>query len=427
MMERYYEELESPRYDALSPVAEAKNKYFSSLSKKDHDVYKPTVIYVPNRGTLRGKYPVVSVQQKKNGRYVVVEQKPVHTVHGPQNPELEKLRQKEEYVGADGEIKYKYLKPAWKFSQKGKYIERSFNREFHEPYLPPISDRAGYKEVKSKVRTFEKADHVPGGGNRKIPTFKVHWNAEAKVGSLDNNERSIKSKSYPNSEIASGRSSHSDRRSLQLPELKPHYGARGDGVSFRSYHYTPSTLHDYSSYPSSRTIEAEAKVGSLDNIHYRPKGGETKIKLQFPTNWKSEAKVDSLEKIFHDPTGGDVTIIDMKPKWKALPKINSHNYHYKQHKGEFVVPHFEADWKNMTGSKVKSLDNKDYTPRVNNNKIYQQKLNWKKESKIKQIWKTKYPYDDPNDPSYDEDKIIEERIRQMLESDPELSSRFSEY
>lgn len=83
MMERYYEELESPRYDALSPVAEAKNKYFSSLSKKDHDVYKPTVIYVPNRGTLRGKYPVVSVQQKKNGRYIVVEQKPVHTVHGP--------------------------------------------------------------------------------------------------------------------------------------------------------------------------------------------------------------------------------------------------------------------------------------------------------------------------------------------------------
>jgi hypothetical protein len=61
----------------------------------------------------------------------------------------------------------------------------------------------------------------------------------------------------------------------------------------------------------------------------------------------------------------------MKPKWKALPKINSHNYHYKQHKGEFVVPHFEADWKNTTGSKVKSLDNKDYTPRVNNNKIYQ--------------------------------------------------------
>jgi hypothetical protein len=58
---------------------------------------------------------------------------------------LEKIRQKEEYVGADGEIKYKYLKPAWKFSQKGKFIERSFNREFHEPYLPPISDRGGYK------------------------------------------------------------------------------------------------------------------------------------------------------------------------------------------------------------------------------------------------------------------------------------------
>jgi hypothetical protein len=39
------------------------------------------------------------------------------------------------------------------------------------------------------VRTFEKADHVPGGGNRKIPTFKVHWNAEAKVGSLENYEK----------------------------------------------------------------------------------------------------------------------------------------------------------------------------------------------------------------------------------------------
>ncbi|CAC5411594.1 unnamed protein product [Mytilus coruscus] len=149
--------------------------------------------------------------------------------------------------------------------------------------------------------------------------------------------------------------------------------------------------------------------------------------MQFPTNWKAEAKVDSLEKIFHNPAGGEVTIIDMKPKWKALPRIQSHNHQYKQHKGEFKVPHFEADWKNMTGPKVHSLENMDYTPRTNNNKIYQQKLKWKRESKIKQIWKTKYPYDDPYDPSYDEDKVIEERIRQMLETDSQQTSRFSEY
>lgn len=418
-MTEHYED--SPRYDTLSPVAEAKNKYFSNLtSNKDEGMYKPTVLYVPNRTAFRGKYPVMSVQQKKNGRYVVVEQKPIHTVCAPENPELQRIREKElQYIGPDGEIKYKYLKPAWKFSKKGSYIERSFNREFHEPYLPPLSDKRGYGEVKSKVGTFANFDHAPAGGNRKIPTFKVKWHAEPKIDSFDR-----KSKSYPNSDIGSARTSHSDPYSLQLSS-KPHYGAKGDSVSFGSYHYnTPSVVHEI---PSARTLEAEAKVGSLDNINYKPRGGKTQIKMRFPTNWKAEAKVDSLEKIFHNPAGGEVTIIDMKPKWKALPKIQSHNYHYKQHKGEFQVPHFEADWKNSTGPKVHTLENIDYTPRTNNNKIYQQKLKWKRESKIKQIWKTKYPYDDPYDPTYDEDKVIEERIRQMLETDSQQTSRFSEY
>lgn len=414
---------EYPRHELLSPVAQAKQKYFSTFKSRKDEPYKPTVLYVPNRRALRGRFPVVNVHQKRNGRYVVVEQKPVHTVPAPVNQELERLREIELHsLGSDGEVKYKYVKPPWKFSPKGNLMERSFNREFHEPYLPPISDRRGYKEVKSKVGSLDNYDHAPRGGNRKIPTFKVNWHAEAKVGSLDNIPK--KSKSYPNSEIASARSSISDPRSLRFHETGPHYGGKGDSVSFSGYHYTPNTVQEIPF--SARTLTAEAKVGSLDNIHHKPQGGH-KLRLHFPTNWKSEAKVDSLEKIFHAPSGGDVTIIDMKPKWKALPKIKSHNTDYKQHRSDFKVPHFEADWKNTATSKVNSLSNKDHTPRTNTSKIYKQRLKWKKESKIKQIWENRYQNDDPYDPDYDEDKVIEAKIREMLETDPRYSSRFSEY
>ena len=52
-------------------------------------------------------------------------------------------------------------------------------------------------------------------------------------------------------------------------------------------------------------IEVKSKVGSLDNIHHTPKGGDKKIfstKLDFKE--KAAAKVGSIDNLNHVPGGG---------------------------------------------------------------------------------------------------------------------------
>lgn len=76
--------------------------------------------------------------------------------------------------------------------------------------------------------------------------------------------------------------------------------------------------------------------------------------------------------------------------------------------------HFSDDFKQRAKAKIGSLENAEHTPRANNPQIFNTKLNWKKESKISALWKTKHRYDDPYDPEYDEDAEIEARIRELM-------------
>lgn len=376
--------------------------FISSIRKKysdnEKDIPIKTVVYVPNRSKMHGRFPVVSVHKRGDGRYVVVEQRPVHTQFSHENPDYIKFQQKlKNSMGNDPLIKFRSVKPAWKWASQGNYIERSFNRSYHEPYLPPMKNNW---KAESKVGSLDYTDHIPGGGDKKIPSFPVKWDAKAKVGSFDNFNYPFKSRSYPPSEGSDG--------SGNQKWLRPRYGASAFNGA-KTVHFTPG---DVIEEHQKKVNKAKSKVGSLDNINFQSFGGNVEIP-RFPVNWKAEAKIESLEKIFHEPGGGNVDIINLKPKWKGQSKIGSlENADHTPRPSRFKVPHFSTDWK--SGAKIGSLDNVEHTPRGGDNKIFNDRLNWRRESKISHIWKNKPSNIDPYDPEYDEDAEIEARIREMF-------------
>ena len=386
------------------------------MEEEDEDIPIKTVVYVPNRSQARGRFPIVSVHRKKDGKFVVVEQRPVHTYFSDRDSffdDLKRLAEKERKIN-EQDIKFRSVKPPWKWGTKAGKIERSFDRSYYEPHLPPLTNKY---EAGSKIGSLDNIEHVPRGGKKKVPRFKVKWNVDAKVGSLDNVDyRKSRARSYPNSETGSGRtarSDYSDIGSLKLPEIKPRYGASAfSGGAFSSIHFNPG--QDNSVPKSNRRIVAKSKVGSLDNINYVPGGGDVQVQ-HYPTEFKAESKIDSLEKIFHEPGGGDVSIIDFKPKWKSEAKIGSlDNADHVPKRSSVKVPHFNENFRKKAKAKIGSLDNIEHAAGSKYPQIYNSKPTWKAESKISPLWKTKFKYIDPADPDFDEDAEIERRIREMM-------------
>ncbi|XP_021368827.1 uncharacterized protein LOC110460314 [Mizuhopecten yessoensis] len=393
----------------LNPSEKAIREAAFKHLKKDEEEKIPikTVLYVPHRSSYFGRFPIVSVHKRpRDGRYVVVEQRAIHTNFSDRHHEIEFLEKLEKESGSyDPDIKFRSLKPAWKWGTKGNHIEHSFDRSYQEPYLPPINMPWSSD---AKVGSLDNVDHIPGGGVKKVPNYKLRWEAKAKVGSLDNVDYD---KRYFGSDSSLQGNPSSGGNGVVLPKIKARYGGQAFSGPFSSIHFVPGgTAH-----LMKKKNTAKAKVGSLDNIDYETYGGKLEIPLYGKPNWKTEAKVGSLEKILHQPGGGNIVVPDLKPKWKSESKVGSlDNANHIPNKPKFQVPHFKEKWEELASPKVGSLDNVDHVPKGGISSIYNQSQKWTKESKIAHLWKKKHVYIDPNDLDYDEDKEIEARIRSML-------------
>ena len=67
---------------------------------------------------------------------------------------------------------------------------------------------------------------------------------------------------------------------------------------------------------------ASSKIGSLENAHHKPKGGDKKIetvKLDFKD--KAKPKIGSKDNIKHQPGGGDVKVSYV---CKAITRLRVH-------------------------------------------------------------------------------------------------------
>ncbi|KPM05522.1 microtubule-associated protein tau-like protein, partial [Sarcoptes scabiei] len=65
-----------------------------------------------------------------------------------------------------------------------------------------------------------------------------------------------------------------------------------------------------------------SKIGSLNNVHHKPAGGDKKIESQ-KLNWETKSRVGSLDNATHKPQGGKVKVTTQKLEWNVKSKVGS--------------------------------------------------------------------------------------------------------
>lgn len=126
-----------------------------------------------------------------------------------------------------------------------------------------------------------------------------------------------------------------------------------------------------------------SKIGSLDNIKHKPKGGEIKVTTQ-KLEWRAAPKVGSLDNAAHKPGGGDKKILSQKLDFKAQSKVGSlDNVDHKPTGGQVKVETQKLDFKDKASSKVGSLDNVKHKAGGGNVEILSEKLEFKERAASK--------------------------------------------
>jgi hypothetical protein len=72
----------------------------------------------------------------------------------------------------------------------------------------------------------------------------------------------------------------------------------------------------------SRYRNIPSKIGSLENVEYRPGGGNVSIRDEH-VQWQASSKINSLSNANWSPPPPRVTVRTEKIKWDVQPKIGS--------------------------------------------------------------------------------------------------------
>ncbi|CAO1434801.1 unnamed protein product [Diamesa hyperborea] len=146
----------------------------------------------------------------------------------------------------------------------------SLDNASHKPGGGQVKIESRKVDIKAAPRIEAKnASYVSKGGDKKILSTKLTWNAKSKIGSLDN---------------ATHKPGGGDKKIIEIKT-------------------------DFS--------KAKPKVGSKDNVGHNPGGGDVKI-LSQKIDIKAESKVGSLDNMKHKPGGGDKKIFDDKEYLKQI-------------------------------------------------------------------------------------------------------------
>lgn len=134
--------------------------------------------------------------------------------------------------------------------------------------------------------------------------------------------------------------------------------------------------------PNLRNVKS--KIGSLDNIKYKPSGGEKKQLLTKKLEWVAAPRVGSLENTTYKPGGGVKKITTQKLEWKVEPKVGDKNIGYSPGGGQVkhgdrekpasVIESRKLEWKQKASSKVGSMDNVKHKPGGGQTKVKSEKI-----------------------------------------------------
>ncbi|XP_022239904.1 microtubule-associated protein 2-like isoform X2 [Limulus polyphemus] len=124
--------------------------------------------------------------------------------------------------------------------------------------------------------------------------------------------------------------------------------------------------------PNLRNVKS--KIGSLDNIKYKPSGGEKKQLLTKKLEWVAAPRVGSLENTTYKPGGGVKKITTQKLEWKVEPKVGDKNIGYTPGGGQVKIESRKLEWKQKASSKVGSMDNVKHKPGGGQTKVKSEKM-----------------------------------------------------
>ncbi|KAH9422656.1 uncharacterized protein LOC113795511 [Dermatophagoides pteronyssinus] len=112
----------------------------------------------------------------------------------------------------------------------------------------------------------------------------------------------------------------------------------------------------------------KSKIGSLNNVHHKPAGGEKKIETQ-KLKWETKSRIGSLDNAQHKPHGGNVRVITQKLDWNVRSKIGSLD-NVKHVPGGGNVKIFDEKYSNSIRSgetTPSATSSTTTTPQINNN------------------------------------------------------------
>ncbi|CAI2170922.1 4370_t:CDS:2 [Funneliformis geosporum] len=131
------------------------------------------------------------------------------------------------------------------------------------------------------------------------------------------------------------------------------------------------------------------RIGSLDNVTHKPKGGDKKIYSERSNFSNVKSRIGSLENVNHTPKGGDLKIVSVKSDFSKvksrvgsldninhLPKVQSLiNVNNVPQGGNVKLISNKPNFKQVH-SRVGSFDNIDHTPKGGDKIIFNDKLNF---------------------------------------------------
>ncbi|XP_050405114.2 microtubule-associated protein 4 [Patella vulgata] len=320
------------------------------------------VEYVPAVKTPESNIPYLSVKQRQDGQFVVIEKFPTSY----RNRSVGKVTSVQASLANSG-VKFRTIRPRWRYAKNGDFLGNTENLN-----LPTID--LGWKK-ESKCGSLDYYHHAPGGGVKRIFSESVRWKAKSKVGSLDNvSYGKYRCRSYPSYE----------HYGLRLPDVSPRYEAMGQTDAKPKFHYTPGRDQEMDKSPrNARQQQAQSHIHSLDNIRHQAQGGNVILpRYKKARKEPVESAVGSFDLIHHKAGGGDFKLPQIpKLKINVQSKIGSlDNIDHEPNKQRAKIPHYAPNWKSR--SKIGSLDNVQHVAGGGGVKITNKPVKWKVRSKV---------------------------------------------
>lgn len=189
----------------------------------------------------------------------------------------------------------------------------------------------------SRIGSLANTSHRPGGGQVRISSRRVEWEAE------------------PRTQCWSGHRAGGGDKKIEHQKL---------------------------------SWKAESKVGSLETMGHRAGGGDVRISTH-RLDWRAQSKVGSTKNLRHQPQGGDVLIYDEKVEVRAESRVGStKNIHHRAGGGDVKIYNKKVDI--SSGSRVGSTKNIKHTAGGGDIKIHDEKVEFHTGSRIGSLGNMKH-------------------------------------